>query len=294
MLSEWLSHVSGDIATGLAQAAGAGALCLVVVVLCRRFAVHVEREAATSIARGLVQMVFVGIALALLLHAGLVVGVPVLLMMTVAAAVTASRRARGIAGSMLLSFWAIAAGSGVVIAGMLATGTLQTNVATLVPVGSMIIANAMNACAQAAERFRADVTAHVGQIEAGLALGADPAVTVAPHVQSAVYASLLPRLDMLKSLGLVWIPGVMAGMMVSGASPVYAGIYQFVIVAMILVASGVAGLVMTLLMRKRAFSPAAQLTLRAPPAPMPLTGAPAPRGRPSRHSPGVGSAVKAG
>jgi putative ABC transport system permease protein len=65
----------------------------------------------------------------------------------------------------------------------------------------------MNACAQAAERFRADVTAPVGQIEAGLALGAEPAVTVAPHVQSAVYASLLPRLDMMKSMGLVWIPG---------------------------------------------------------------------------------------
>jgi ABC-type iron transport system FetAB permease component len=45
-----------------------------------------------------------------------------------------------------------------------------------------------------------------------------------------VYTSLLPRLDMLKSLGLVWIPGVIAGMMVSGASPVYAGLYQFVIV----------------------------------------------------------------
>ena len=71
-----------------------------------------------------------------------------------------------------------------------------------------------------------------------------PAVTVAPYFQSAVYASLLPRLDMLKSLGLVWIPGVMAGMMVSGASPIYAGIYQFVIVAMILVASAIAGLEM--------------------------------------------------
>jgi hypothetical protein len=103
------------------------------------------------------------------------------------------------------------------------------------------------------ERFRADVTAHVGQIEAGLVLGAAPAVTVAPYVQSAVYASLLPRLDMLKSLGFVWIPGVMAGMLVSGASPVYAGIFQFVIVAMILAASGIAGLVATLLMRTRAF-----------------------------------------
>jgi ABC-type iron transport system FetAB permease component len=29
--------------------------------------------------------------------------------------------------------------------------------------------------------------------EAALALGATPAVTVAPYVQSAVYASLLPR-----------------------------------------------------------------------------------------------------
>jgi putative ABC transport system permease protein len=30
----------------------------------------------------------------------------------------------------------------------------------------------------------------------------------------------------------------MAGMMVSGAGPIYAGIYQFIIVAMILAASG--------------------------------------------------------
>jgi putative ABC transport system permease protein len=67
---------------------------------------------------------------------------------------------------------------------------------------------------------------------------------------------------MLKSLGQVWIPGVMAGMVVSGASPIYAGIYQFTIVAMILAASGLAGLVVTLLMRTRAFSPQAQLVLR--------------------------------
>jgi putative ABC transport system permease protein len=132
----------------------------------------------------------------------------------------------------------------------------------------MIIANAMNACGQAMERFRADVLAHVGQIEAGLSLGADPATTVAPFVQSAVYASLLPRLDMLKSLGFVWIPGVMAGMLVSGTSPVYAGIFQFVIVAMILAASGIAGLVATVLMRRQAFSSAAQLRIR-PGIPLP-------------------------
>ena len=87
-------------------------------------------------------------------------------------------------------------------------------------------------------------------------------MAVAPQVKSAVYASLLPRLDTLKSLGLVWIPGIMAGMVVSGASPVYAGIYQFIIIAMILAAGGITGLTVVLLMRSRAFSPAAQLILR--------------------------------
>ncbi len=262
MIADLLNNLSGQLAVGVGQAAGAIALCLAVVALCRRFTVHVEREAAISIVRGLVQMVTVGLLLALLLHGDLPIGALILLLMTVAAAVTASRRLKGIASPVLLSFWAIFSGSAVVIAAMLAMGTLKADIAILVPVGSMIIANAMNACAQAAERFKADVTANVGQVETALALGAAPDATVAPYVQSAVYASLLPRFDMLKSLGLVWIPGVMAGMMVSGTNPVYAGIYQFIIVAMILAASGITGMVAVLLMRRRAFSSAAQLILR--------------------------------
>jgi putative ABC transport system permease protein len=86
----------------------------------------------------------------------------------------------------LLSFYAIAAGSSVVIAVMPAIGLLNANIATLVPLGTMIVANAMNARAQSMERFRAEVDVHVGQVEAGLALGAEPAVAVAPYVQSAV------------------------------------------------------------------------------------------------------------
>lgn len=55
----------------------------------------------------------------------------------------------------------------------------------------------------------------------------------------------------------------MAGMLVSGASPVYAGIFQFIVVATLLSALGIAGLTAIILMRTRAFSPAAQLMLRA-------------------------------
>lgn len=262
MLTELRDSISNDVMMGLAQAAGAIALCAAVILLCRWQSVRVEREAAVSLVRGLVQMVLVGIVLALLLHGSLLVGSLILLLMTGAAAATAAGRLKGMSGAFFLCFFSIAAGAGTVIAAMLATRSLRPDISMLVPVGSMIIANAMNACAQAIERFRAEITAHVGQVEAGLSLGAAPAVTVAPYLQSAVYASLLPRLDMMKSLGLVWIPGVMAGMVVSGASPVYAGIYQFIVVAMILAASGITGLVATVSVRSRVFSPAAQLMLR--------------------------------
>lgn len=262
MLADLQNSIGNDVLMGLAQAAGAIALCAVVVALCGWQSVHVEREAAVSMARGLMQMVLVGAVLVLLLHSSLLIGSLILFMMTIAAAVTAARRLRGMDGAVLLCFWSIVTGAGTIIAVMLVTRSLRADISILVPVGSMIIANAMNACAQAIERFRAEILAHVGQIEAGLSLGAEPSVTVAPYLQSAVYASLLPRLDMMKSLGLVWIPGVMAGMVVSGASPVYAGIYQFIVVAMILAASGITGLVATVLMRSRVFSSAAQLTLR--------------------------------
>ena len=58
---EFLQNLDRNVVEGMGQAAVAIALCLGVVVLCRRFGVHVERETALSLARGLVQMVAVGV-----------------------------------------------------------------------------------------------------------------------------------------------------------------------------------------------------------------------------------------
>jgi putative ABC transport system permease protein len=54
----------------------------------------------------------------------------------------------------------------------------------------------------------------------------------------------------------------MAGMLLSGARPVYASIYQFVVLAMIFAASGLTSLISTLLIRARVMTPAQQLILR--------------------------------
>ena len=86
------------------------------------------------------------------------------------------------------------------------------------------------------------------------------------HDYDSFEASLIPAIDSLRSLGIVWIPGLMAGMLLSGSRPIYAAIYQFVVLAMIFAASGLTSLVSTLLIRSQAFTDAEQLRLRPGPA----------------------------
>ncbi|HEY0070064.1 MAG TPA: ABC transporter permease, partial [Chloroflexia bacterium] len=111
MPAELANIFSSDVVRALAQAGGAIVLCLAVMLVCRRFSVHVERETVISLVRGLVQIAVVGLVLAVLLHGDLLVGALILLAMTAAAAVIASRRAQGIKDALLISFYSIAVGS---------------------------------------------------------------------------------------------------------------------------------------------------------------------------------------
>ncbi len=83
-----------------------------------------------------------------------------------------------------------------------------------------------------------------------------------PYVQASFEASLIPAIESLRSLGIVWIPGLMAGMLLSGSRPIYAAIYQFVVLGMIFAASGVTSVVGTLLIGTHAFTPPEQLLPR--------------------------------
>jgi putative ABC transport system permease protein len=252
----------GQLQLGLSQATAAALAALLVVMFARRRGIHLESELVVAMVRGLVQIVAVGSILLLLLRAPNWTSVFLLASMIVAAGATSAKRAKGMPEAFRVSTYSIACGAGSVIAVMTWLGVIDTPITALVPVGSMLIANAMNTNGLALNRLRSDVLAHVGEIETALALGAEGKTSVAPYVQSAFESSLIPAIDSLRSLGIVWIPGLMAGMLLSGARPVYAAVYQFVVLAMIFAGSGLTALVSTVLMRAKMMSPAEQLVLR--------------------------------
>ncbi len=259
-----LNNLFGDgLALGAAQAVIAAVLALAVMVVAAYRHIHIERDVVTALARGIVQIVVVGIGLVALLQGPEWTSVFVLAGMMVVAARIASQRAVRVQGAFRVSLYGIGIGAGLVIAMMTWLGVIDPAITSLIPVGSMLVANSMNTCAQALERFRAEVESHAGLVETALALGGDPKDAVAPYVQAAVEASLIPRVDSLRALGIVWIPGIMAGMVISGTPPVQAALYQFVVIAMIFASSGLTSVVSTLLIRPYAFTQAEQLILRA-------------------------------
>lgn len=264
-----LKHVfTNHIALGFAQAAITAGMALVIMFLARRRQIHLESEIVISLVRGIAQISAMGFILVMLLKGPQWTSVVMLSIMMLAAAYISSRRVKAIPGAYEISLYGIATGAGIVITLMTLAGVIDWAITSLIPVGSMLIANSMNSNSLALERFRSEVTSNVGQVEAALSLGASATNTVNPYVQNAFRASLIPALDNLKSLGIVWIPGLMAGMLLSGSPPIYAAIYQFVVLAMIFSASAITCLVSTTLVQERSFSPQEQLVLR----PVTVTG----------------------
>ncbi len=251
-----------DMQLGAAQAVVTTLLALGVVLLAKRQNIRIGKETTIALGRGIIQVLVMGSVLFLLLEQPLWAAIPVLLAMQLAAASIGARRSKSIPGAWWVCARGIGLGSGVLIITMTFVGVIDWEMGAVIPVGSMIINSAMNAVALGLDRFQGEVESHAGEIDAALALGADPRVAVRRHVQAATEAALIPQINSLRSLGVVWLPGLMTGMILAGTDPIYAALYQFVVLAMLFAGSGLSALVSMLLVRTQVFSPAMQLILR--------------------------------
>tara|TARA_B110000503_G_scaffold32290_1_gene52492 strand:+ start:684 stop:1385 length:702 start_codon:yes stop_codon:yes gene_type:complete len=95
---------------------------------------------------------------------------------------------------------------------------------SIIPIAGMIFAASMNAVSVAAERFVME-TKH----------GSAPIVAR----NEAFKAGLIPIFNSLLAVGLVSLPGMMTGQILSGVPPLIAARYQIVVMCMITGASGI-------------------------------------------------------
>jgi putative ABC transport system permease protein len=234
-------------------------LAALVVALAYGRRLNLEGELSSAFARGFVQIVAMGLLIGVLLTVPLAWSGVILLGMVGGATWISRQRGDGLPRVTPISLMAIGVGAGLVIVTMTWAGAIEATVRSLVPIGSLVIANAMKINGLALDRFREEITSNRDVIEVGLALGGPPQAVLAERVRASVRASLIPVVDSLKSLGWVWIPGIMAGMILAGENPIYAALYQFVIMAMIFAAGGLTSMISSLLLSRAVITDAEQL-----------------------------------
>jgi putative ABC transport system permease protein len=95
----------------------------------------------------------------------------------------------------------------------------------VVPISGMIFANSMNTVSLAAERFDSEFKRGESYISAR---------------RTALDASLIPQINSLFAVGLVALPGMMTGQILSGIDPIIAVRYQIMVMWMTLGSGGLA------------------------------------------------------
>jgi putative ABC transport system permease protein len=112
-----------------------------------------------------------------------------------------------------------------------------------IPLAGMIFANGMNSVSLAADRLTAEISRDVEYEQAR---------------NIAFRASLIPITNSLFAVGLVSIPGMMTGQILSGVSPLIAARYQIMVMCMVFSAAGISSACFLTLV-KSDFTPKARL-----------------------------------
>lgn len=104
----------------------------------------------------------------------------------------------------------------------------------IIPLAGMIIGNSMTGIALGAERLLDGVRSKRDLVEGALMLGATPEDAVRDIANGAFYAAILPTINSMVGMGIVFLPGMMTGQILSGVSPLTAINYQIAIMLGIL------------------------------------------------------------
>ena len=238
-----------------------------VAILLSRFSrLALEKDLGLGAIRAAVQLVAIGYALRLLFAAEHPVAVfAVLATMWVVAAWTSSRRAKHGPPTRVLFPYALAAiGVGAFVALVPVFVLVMPprpwfEARYVIPIGGMMLSSAMNVVAQVFERLFASSRAEAATLEQYLALGATPEQAFAPYVKAALRAALIPTINGLVTVGLVSLPGMMTGQILSGTAPEQAVRYQLVVMYQLVAVAAVAGVLAATFARRLVFTRDAQL-----------------------------------
>ncbi|MDD4497863.1 MAG: ABC transporter permease [Methanosarcinaceae archaeon] len=107
----------------------------------------------------------------------------------------------------------------------------------LIPIGGMILGNALRGNVIGLGEFFTDIRRNENRYLYALSLGAGKYEALLPYIRKCLHSALRPTLANIATVGLVFLPGMMTGQILGGASPIIAIKYQISIMVAIYVST---------------------------------------------------------
>ena len=130
-----------------------------------------------------------------------------------------------------------------------------------IPIAGMIVGNAMTGVTLALKNLHEGISGNRERVEAMLMLGATPARAVREYVDAAFDSAVLPTLNNMLGMGIIFLPGMMTGQIISGISPLIAIEYQIAILIGILGSVSLTVVLFIMLSFRAFFTKNAQLSI---------------------------------
>ena len=182
---------------------------------------ELEGDLGIAVLRSFLQLTAVGYVIQAIFDSDSLLLVALLLSVMVGVGTwTARSRARGVPGATVPIALGLGVAAATTVGIVVALGVFDPEPRYLVPVGGMVIGNAMTAAAVALNRLADEVNGQARTIEATLALGATARQATAGLMTRSLRSGMIPVIDQTKTTGIVAFPGAMVGMLLAGAEPV--------------------------------------------------------------------------
>jgi putative ABC transport system permease protein len=104
---------------------------------------------------------------------------------------------------------------------------------TLIPVAGMLFGNTLSATSLAASSLTREFAVSSAQVELRLSRGANSHEATMPIIKTSIYSALTPTVNSLAATGIIHMPGMMTGQVLSGQTPSQAAAYQVLILFLI-------------------------------------------------------------
>lgn len=240
------------------------AVCLALVLaLSRSQRLGIERTLLVAAGRGTVQLLAVGYVLMAIFSVDRWEWVLLTLrtMLGVAAHTSVGRLSHPLQGLRWFAAGALSCGTGLglVLMSRIVRPEPWYDPQYLIPFGGMLLGNSMNGASLAGERFQEELRSRIDEVECRLALGLSGAESVHPLLVRAQRAAMIPTLNSFMVAGVVQLPGMMTGQILSGTPPILAVKYQILIYFLLVTSVAITALLFLFLIRSRYVTPAHQL-----------------------------------